>query len=357
MLVYFDVLHPYYLPQYLPVRDLLTSLNQKVVFVIYKNEEQYVAIASMIDRYQLEVYWVESKVDAIKFYQTNKPDWIIFGNAFSELTTLKTIGIKTALMQHGIGPKSCYYDVSESDFDVRFVEGQYRLQRLQKRFPEKHFIDTGFAKLDPVVNGTLTPLDIKSLGLDPSKKTILYAPTFYPSSLEKMAKKWPLEFNEYNIILKPHYFSLTKPGYKKHKQLLEAWATFDNVYLAPVEEVNLNPFIQVADIMISDASSAIFEFTALNKPVVWCDFYQLRWAYRGIFKFRFKRRMDEDLYKYADIAAHAKSYSQLKNIVDDQVSNPDLFESQRLSYTSELAGVVDGKCSLRIANYLIGVSQ
>ena len=321
---------------------------------MYKNQEQHACMISMIEEYSLDVVWVESEEQAIKLYIEDKPSWVIFGNAFSELEKVKSTGCKTALMQHGIGPKSCYYDVSESDFDIRFVEGQYRLQRLQKRFPEKHFIDTGFAKLDPVVNGMLVPLDIKSLGLDPSKKTLLYAPTFYPSSLEKMAKKWPLEFNEYNIILKPHYFSLTKPSYKKHKQLLEAWATFDNVYLAPVEEVNLNPFIQVADIMISDASSAIFEFTALNKPVVWCDFYQLRWAYRGIFKFRFKRRMDEDLYKYADIAAHAKSYSQLKNIVDDQVSNPDLFESQRLSYTSELAGVVDGRCAQRIAQYIVG---
>lgn len=43
--------------------------------------------------------------------------------------------------------------MSDSDFDVRFVEGQYRLKRLQGMFPDKTFIDTGYAKLDPIIQG------------------------------------------------------------------------------------------------------------------------------------------------------------------------------------------------------------
>ncbi len=352
-MIYFDVLHPYYLPQYLPVSKQLLEAGEDVVFVIYKSKDLQASLHSIVEALQLTVIWVDNKEQAIKLYKEEQPNWVIFGNAFAELEQLRKRGCKTALMQHGIGPKSCYYDVSESDFDVRFVEGQYRLKRLKQRFPEKTFIDTGYAKLDPIINGTLKAIDLEDIGLNSSKKTLLYAPTFYPSSIEKMDKRWPEEFKEYNVIIKPHYFSLIKPNYKKHKRLLDFWSQFENVYLAPIGEINLNPFMQIADVLISDASSAIFEFTALNKPVVWCDFYKLRWAYRGIFSYRFKKRMDQDLYRYADIAAHAKSYRELKSVVDSQISMPESYENKRATYTLELAGVVDGKSASRIAHYLV----
>lgn len=351
-MICFDVLHPYYLPQYLPVKDELNKRGESVHFIVYRNFEQQTALDALVSEHQLNVHWVDDAEQALAFYLKNKPKWIIFGNTFDHAAKLKGI-CRTALMQHGIGPKSCYYTVSESDMDVRFVEGDYRLKRLQQLFPAKTFVDTGYAKLDPIIQGVENGLDIGSLGLDPVKPTLLYAPTFYPSSIEKMGRDWPAAFAEYNILLKPHYFSLSKSNYKKQKQLLEHWGLFDNVYLAPVEQANLLPFMASADLLISDASSALFEFAALDKPVIWCDFYHLRWSYRGIFKFRFNNRMDEDLYKYAGVAMHAASYKELKSVVDEQIANPESFAAQRAKYTHELAGKVDGLCSQRIVDYLL----
>ena len=68
--------------------------------------------------------------------------------------------------------------------------------------------------------------------------------------------------------------------------------------LAKADDYSLLPFLKSADLMISDASSAIIEFAALNKPVLWCTFLQLRWNYRGIFSYRFKARMDKDYDDY-----------------------------------------------------------
>ncbi len=351
-MIYFDVLHPYYLPQYLPVAKELQKRSESVKFVIYSNKEQDSVLRFLIEEHQLDVVWVDNQVEALEFYISAKADWVIFGNAFSSATQLKGVS-RTALMEHGIGPKSVYYTVSESDIDVRFVEGQYRLNRLQEMFPDKTFIDTGYAKLDPVIQGLEKGLDITKLGLDPNKPTLLYAPTFYPSSIQNMAKRWPEQFSEYNILLKPHYFSLTKPSYQKQKELLEHWSTYENVYLAGAEEANLLPFMVSADILISDASSALFEFAALGKPVVWCDFYYLRWSYRGIFKFRFKKRIDQDLYHYADVAAHAKSYDELKEVVEHQIAFPESYQPMRERYTEELAGIVDGNCSQRVVDYLL----
>ncbi|WP_083700183.1 CDP-glycerol glycerophosphotransferase family protein [Shewanella sp. UCD-KL12] len=351
-MICFDMLHPYYLPQYLPVMDELIARGESVHFIVYRSEDQQVALDALVKQHNLPVTWVDNVEQALAYYLEHKPSWVIFGNTFDNASKLKGVS-RTALMQHGIGPKSCYYTVSESDIDVRFVEGEYRLNRLQEMFPSKQFIDTGYAKLDPIIQGKEQGLDLQELGLDPNKPTLLYAPTFYPSSIEKMARDWPLQFAEYNILLKPHYFSLSKSNYKKQKQLLEHWAQFDNAYLAPIEQANLLPFMASADLLISDASSALFEFAALDKPVVWCDFYHLRWSYRGIFKFRFNKRMDEDLYKYAGVAAHAESYKELKSVVDQQIANPESFAAQRAQYTYELAGKIDGLCSQRIVDTLL----
>lgn len=351
-MIFFDVLHPYYIPQYLPVAKELGKRGEKVIFVVYHNEDQQHAIKSLIANEQLNVMEVKNKEEALALYQQEKPQWIIFGNVFSAANELKNVS-KTALMQHGIGPKACYYTVSEADFDVRFVEGQYRLERLQAMFSSKKFIDTGYAKLDPIINNEEKGLDLSVLGLDPTKPTILYAPTYYPSSLEMMEMNWPEKFSAYNILLKPHYFSTTKKKYHKQFKILQHWEKFNNVYLANDNELNLLPFMRSADLLISDASSAIFEFAALDKPVVWCNFYKLRWTYRGIFSYRFDKRMDKDLYRCADIAPQVDTYKELLATVEQQLATPESYSYQRHKYTEELAGVVDGNCSQRIVDYLL----
>lgn len=352
MNIYFDVPELYYLPQYLPVAVELEKAGAKCTYVFYQKGLREQQQLQVIRDYGLRVVWVSSESEAKTFYLEAEVSWLIIGGYHDWLSRLSK-NTKTALLSHGIGPKACYYTVSDAKPSVRFVEGPYRTQRLQGLYPDQVFIDTGYAKLDPALSGDMNGLKPSDYGLDDSKKTILYAPTFYPSSIECFSKRFAQEFSEYNIILKPHYFSLVSEKYQKQRQLLELWAKNHNVYLADENEVNILPFMVLSDVLISDASSTLFEFAALDKPVVWCDFYKLRWGYRGLFKFRFRERMDEDLYKYADIAAHAKSYKELKSVVDSQMMNPSEYQQPRKEYTLALAGVVDGKASERIAHYML----
>jgi hypothetical protein len=286
--VYFDVQQLYYIPQYLPVQKQLEARGATCIYVFYRDtklEPQQRLVAKSLG---CEVKWVESEIQAKHLYLSEKPDWLLIGNNFEDLESLHK-HTKTGLLSHGIGPKACYYTVSDSMPTVRFVEGPYRTERLQALYPESQFINTGYAKLDPLIDGSNTMPPIESYGLDPSKKTILYAPTFYPSSIECIPKSFPKQFSEYNIIIKPHYFSLANKKYRKQKSRLKAWALSANVYLAGIDDVNILPFMAVSDVLISDASSTLFEFAALDKPVVWCDFYKLRLGYRGIFSFRCMR--------------------------------------------------------------------
>jgi len=219
-------------------------------------------------------------------------------------------------------------------------------------FPDGNFINSGFAKLDPAVNKNLKIDSLSSFGLDENKPTLLYAPTFYPSSIELFSKNFPEDFKDFNIIIKPHFFSLTLKKYKAQKLLLDRWEKFDNVHLTKIEDYNLLNFMVISDVLISDASSSIFEFAALDKPVIWCDFYKLRWTYRGVFSFRFKKRVDESIKVFHQLCERAENYQNLKNAVLNTVANPDSKKSIRNSITDEYVGKVDGLCSERIVDYL-----
>lgn len=350
--IFFDVQELYYLPQYLPVhRELIKRGQSNTTFIFYHGKFDTV-LESIIEKENLAHVWVDNKSAANEYYQTKSADWIFFSNSFPFLDEVHRVS-KSVQIGHGVGAKASYYSQSNTATTVRFVEGEYKTSRLKRMFPSDKFVDVGFCKLDPIINGDICGFDLESLSLDSSKKTILYAPTFYPSSLERFAKSFPEDFQEYNILIKPHYFSLNKAKYRGQRQLLAYWAKYDNVYLAEVEDYSLVPFMATADLLISDTSSAIIEFAALNKPVIWCNFLKLRWTYRGIFSYRFKKRMDKDYDEYSKVAVRSDSYKMLKNNVKDQMLNPKVLSDQRLRYANKMAGTLDGKVSERIVDYLL----
>lgn len=351
MRVFFDIQHLYYIPQYLPVKNELESRGIKCEFILYQQEFLNQVLTEYVEQNQLTYQWVKNASEAYHRYIVEKPDWIIFGNAFDNVNDINKYS-KTALMQHGIGPKSCYYDVSKSDITYRFVEGQHRLKRLEALFPNKTFIDTGYAKLDPIINNTIEKVELINLGLDSSKQTILYAPTFYPSSIECLPDNFPELLSNYNIIVKPHFFSLIKKRYKNQQKQFNTWSKFDNVFVCDTSQVSILSFMSIAQILVSDASSALFEFTALNKPAIWCDFYKLRWSYRGLFKKRLTNRLDEDLKYFSKVAQQVKNTTELIEQIEIQLASPELKEQQRLKMTELLTGKVDGNCSKRIADYI-----
>ncbi|WP_372771132.1 CDP-glycerol glycerophosphotransferase family protein [Pseudoalteromonas sp.] len=354
MKVIFDIQHLYYLPQYLPVIDVFKQHDTDIELIGYKTDDEDLnrIVEKALQETKLSLKIVQNWQESLTHYLAQKADWIVFGNAVSDLEQLHEVS-KTVLMQHGVGPKSCYYDVSKNPTTVRFVEGEKRLGNLQTMFPSGNFVDSGYAKLDPAINNKTATRSLASMGLDKTKPTLLYAPTFYPSSIELFAKSFPDDFANYNIILKPHFFSLTKPRYKKQKFLLENWAKQDNVYLAGVEEYNLLEFMAISDVLISDASSAIFEFAALDKPVIWCDFYKLRWSYRGILAFRFKKRIDESIEVFHQLCERAANYRALAKCVANAVENPQAKHAIRVAITKEYVGDVDGNCAQRVVDYLI----
>ncbi|NOX75889.1 MAG: CDP-glycerol--poly(glycerophosphate) glycerophosphotransferase [Gammaproteobacteria bacterium] len=352
--ILFDVHHLYYLPQFLPVYRVLQARGIECEFVVYRNTELQPVLDKAVADEELPVHWVDSEENARDYYRQQRAEWLILGNSFKYLDDLPT-ATRTALINHGAGIKGAGHDASMCRVNVRFAEGPYQLRQLQKHYPQGTYVDVGFSKLDPLFSAeTKNPgLDLTVLGLAPNKPTLLYAPTFYPSSIECMSDHWPAEFAHYNLLVKPHFFTYTKTRYSAQRRKLDTWRSADNVFIADVSDYTLLPFMASADLLISDASTALFEFAALNKPVVWCEFLKLRWSYRGPFRYRYTRRMDQDILRYADIAVHVQRYQDLLGRVRSELTCPGRHQAQRQNYTRELMGLTDGQVSQRIVDYLM----
>lgn len=354
--IIFDIPHTYYVPQYSPVIERLKDYGVQCSAMLYRGVDDRLKEKAASDL-NIAIHWAENAEQAAKQYKELRPDWVIFGNDYHYLSLLSP-ETKTALLFHGSGTgvKSASLSPGLADFDVRFVSGPGRMKIFAERYPNVKLHEVGFAKLDPLRKQAQLEkiqLDLSSLGLNAAKPTLLYAPTFYPSSIENMPLSFPEDFSAYNILIKAHDFTLHKRKYRHQLKKLSHWSKRDNVYLAHEDEYSLVPFMASADLMMTDTSSAIFEFSSLNKPVVICDFPHLRWTYRGPFKYRLSKRLDESTRHYQSVAARAGKYSQLKALVDEHIQHPELLETTRLKYAREIMGKMDGNASQRICDILL----
>jgi hypothetical protein len=334
----------YYLPHFLPVADEMRKRGLPHAWIFADKSNIFSRqVAHNLGLNLINVTPVEKEACA---------DFFIFGNSYDQLTSVQGI---TVLIYHGIGTKACYYDRDLSEFHIRFVEGEYRKRELDSRSPDisQERPVVGFSKLDPAV--FISQADrvkyLGNLGLDPSKRTVLYSPTYYPSSIELMNKRFPDDCRDLNLIIKPHQFSYM-PKYKRQMRVMEAWSKNRNVYLAKLEDFNLLPFFAVSDAMISDESSAIFEYAALGKPVVRNRFVKLRFSYR-LFPWRLRRRMDQDIERYSAVAKDAHNYKEMIRLLREVLDNPGDNKDDVERYSHELVGDVDGKVSVRIVDYLM----
>lgn len=351
MKVFFDTKNIYYLPQYKPVIDALKRRGHYCEVVVYREKNEAGIAEKLCFDLKIAFHLLENDIEATEWYLSQKPDWIFFANQFAYLDQIHQYS-KTAQLGHGIGPKPSYYTKSRTSMTVRFIEGRERLDKIKAMFPDDQFVQVGFSKLDPIFSGLDSGLDLKKLGLNPDAKTLLYAPTFNPSSIEKFPDNWPEHFADCNILIKAHAFTYQRKRYRKQLQKLNSWKKFSNTYVADGNELSLLPFMVSADILLSEASSTLFEFAALDRPVIVCDFFQLKWLYRGPFKYRFERRFRKDNVHYQDIGQHVNSYKKLKQAVYHQLEHDQEFHHQRELMTQKHVGPTDGRVSERIVDYL-----
>lgn len=132
----------------------------------------------------------------------------------------------------------------------------------------------GMPKVDCLLDGSLVRDDIlREIGLDPARRTVLYAPTWSPASSLNLLGVPLLErllAMPVNVIVKLHDRSRDlRPQYSGGID----WATRLAPLLAGAHghfatSANITTYLAAADVMISDHSSAAFEYLLLDRPLV-----------------------------------------------------------------------------------------
>ena len=339
--IYFYVAYPYYFPHFIPISKVFIENNYNVTYIL-SNKQNSSNMEQIAKDNNLDyIFGVENLFD-------NKADIIFFANPFERAKELKAI---TVFLEHGIGAKSTSFYSSIQYFDIYIVEGVQKYNTLKNLYPQFEYklVNVGFSKFDEIVNFKNEDKEylLNKYNLDINKKTILYAPTFFPSSIEKMSDSFPDDFKECNIIVKPHYLTYERKKYKNQLKKFKKWEKYSNCSIMPLSEYNLVPFLAVSDIMISDESSAMFEFAALNKPVISNRYFKLRWSYY-LMPWKLTKRIDKSKEFYRQILDNAYSYNETVQYTKEALSNPNKLESKRLKFANDLCGNIDGKVSQRI---------
>ena len=283
----------------------------------------------------------------VKKLKGRKFQIIIVGN----VGTIEQIADPSALVimvYHGIGLKQTYYRDITDRIDIRVVESKERYDILQKQ-GQKNLVLTGYTKCDPLIEYDNSQADIlDKLGLDPTKKTVLYAPSFYPSSIEKIGPELAQFSNEFNLIIKLHNFSWFQKRYQYQSVLIRTVTdNLKNSFLAQPSDIDVIPYMLASDLLISDISSTIFEFLPLDRPIIMAECFSIRLKHR-IFKRRFKRKLDLDRFDAIDFVYRINEPAQLNGLVYHAIEYPDEMSKVRVDAGERYLYKTDGKASIRL---------
>ena len=224
------------------------------------------------------------KVDTLHYFVTamRAGIWITNSSASRGLKFRKR-GTKNYLFQHGMaGIKKLGKDIQKADrafqiafneqFDAIFIEGKKEIPILVQAWEKSPdvFYTTGLPRNDDlaVVKEEEIYKIKERLGIPVAKKVILYAPTFREFSHThdgRNALGIPFDFEKWQAALGQEYVLLVTAHYEV-AQLLDKLPQNDFVINA-FKYPELNDLIKVSDILISDYSSIIFDYSIMERPI------------------------------------------------------------------------------------------
>lgn len=179
-------------------------------------------------------------------------------------------GVKVQVFHGLAGEKKGHFRI-RNYFDLYLTQGPYfteRFQQLKEKHKDFEVTETGWCKLDPLFQHLDQFREERNKILADNKKStlLLYAPTFSPSLTSATSAIRSVfsiaDEEDVFLLLKFHDLMDTNVvnAYKKEARLRS------NVTV--IEDRNILKTLVMADMMISDTSSVVYEFMLLNKPVI-----------------------------------------------------------------------------------------
>ena len=272
-------------------------------------------------------YWEELEIftflnEAIYF----KADFVICPGNFVDY---RLPGIKVEIF-HGIGvEKSSHYKIRHF-FDMYLTSGPYvteRFNKLQAKFQYFLVRETGWPKIDHILNYPKANIRTR-LQLPEGKKIILFAPT-HSSKMQSATSLMPI----IPEIILPDEIWVVKFHELMSKEIKEKFSEA-HPQIRLINDPDITPWLQAADLLISDTSSVIYEFMTLDKPVI---------TYRT----QARKNKGIDIEKPED----------LRPAINRSLENPDEFATNRQKHLVEINPFLEGDICKRILSTLEEVME
>ena len=353
MKVLFETHHLYYWPNFMPVVQEMLKREKFEINVSIPKRTISIQENILFDACKeigVQFITADTEEERIFLLSKNNYDIIVVGNV-GQLNKIIRSDAVAVMVYHGIGLKNSYYNDVDDRINIRSVESLARYDELKSHGHNNLFL-TGFTKLDRLSSISNNFIDnIKSsLKIDPRKKTILYAPSFYPTSIEKICPFLPDLIKDHNLIIKLHGFSWEQKKYLYQNVICSTLSqNYKGIYLLPNDCYDIIPYYILSDILISDISSTMFEYLALNKPIIQARCYSLKLRHR-IFYNRFMKKMDFERQESVDFAYQISDPADLLSRVYFALDNINEMSQLRKEASHYYLMNADGKASSRLVD-------
>jgi hypothetical protein len=254
-------------------------------------------------------------------------------------------------LNHGTGIKNILYRnlarVPNDKYQI-FVEGQHRVDSLLHSTSlgknEVHLI--GLPKLDYYFQGRYDREKVLLLwGLDPRRKTVLFAPTYKPTCMYEIKEDIFTQTKEYNLIIKLHPYSWMGKyaPHRQHRIFERRIKRYRHAVLLPFTEYNIIPYYVAADTIISEASSTVFDFLALKKTGIVFDLKNDTLLHTDG-----QPLLEIDNREFLKGAfVHIERGKQIREAIEGALHPSDEMEKAQKKYRDHLFYKLDGKASER----------
>lgn len=256
-------------------------------------------------------------------------------------------GVKVQVFHGLAGEKKGHFRI-RNYFDLYLTQGPYFtewFEKAAKKHGDFEVKQTGWCKLDTLYQNHQTYLqDRKNLLTRSGKKNlVLYAPTFSPSLTSALIKKDEIfdlaDREDIYLFIKFHDL-MNVDVIAEYKQFA---STRTNVEI--VEDRNILKYLIMADLMISDTSSVVYEFVLLDKPVITINSTSQNINWRDLstndsLHKAFIREMKEDPFKNARVTTiseyhpytDGKSSQRMIQAVEDYIRRNGVPEKRKINF-------------------------
>jgi len=296
---------------------------------------------------QDEVQRLSAKARFVRAVELFQPDITVFADA---CTNVFNCG-KRVFVGHGIISKGGFYTDNEmvrreNLADLICVPGPWHKEILQKNVFSPIEV-TGFIKSDRLFGpAACTRNDFcRQYDIPEDAKIILYAPTFnaelsaIPTLGEQIVQV--CEPDDRYLVIKLHTMTDVRLV-ELHRRLAAA-----HPRIRFVEDIDVTPAMAAADILISDVSSVLVEFMALNRPVIAVNNPRQQ-EYEGY-------RPNDIEYQVRDACLQVAGSDELLCAVDCALRQPQERALERMRYAEALCFGRDGRSAERAAKAILAL--